>query len=86
MIFKDIFNTKSAGLYNKIPINVSQVGWADTIIVMEEEQRDEIANRFPKEYLKKRILNLDIPDIFHFYNPKLINILKLKMNEFAFLF
>ena len=79
-IFKGKFKTKSAGLYNEKPVTAKQLSWADTIIVMEEEQRREIAKRFPKQYMQKRVLSLDIPDVFHYNQPELINILKSKMN------
>ncbi len=80
-LFKDRFNTKSAGLFNDKPVAASAVEWADTVIVMEESQRAEIAKRFPKQYLKKRILSLDIPDIYHHNQPELIEILKAKVEE-----
>ncbi len=81
-IFKNKFNTKSAGLYNKKPVTEKQLSWSDVIIVMEDEQRSEIAKRFPKQYLQKRILSLDIPDVYQFNNHKLIKSLKLKVNEY----
>ena len=80
-IFKDRFQTKSAGLYNEKPISQKELSWADTVIVMENEQRSEIAKKFPKLYMQKRILSLDIPDIYHFNQPELIRALKSKMNE-----
>lgn len=80
-LFKDRFQTKSAGLYNETPINKKTLSWADTVIVMEDKQRSEIAKRFPKMYMQKRILSLDIPDIYHFNQPELIKILKSKINE-----
>ncbi len=80
-IFKDRFNTKSAGLYNAKPVTEQQISWADTIIVMEEAQRHEIAKRFPKQYLLKRILSLDIPDIYHYNQPELIETLNSKIEE-----
>lgn len=79
-IFKGRFQTKSAGLYNKKPVTHNQIEWADTIVVMEDSQRCEISKRFPKEYLKKRIVSLDVPDVFQFNQPKLIDILKSKLN------
>jgi len=48
---------------------------------MDEEQRKEIAKRFPKQYMQKRILSLDIPDVFHYNQPELINALKSKIND-----
>ena len=80
-IFKNKFNSESAGLYNKKPVNEKQVSWADTIIVMEDSQRSEIADRFPKQYMQKRILSLDIPDVYHFNQPELVEMLKSKINK-----
>lgn len=75
-LFKDRFKTKSAGLYNENPVKEKDLKWADKIVVMEDEQRAEIAKRFPGQYLKKQILSLNVPDIFHFNQPELISLLK----------
>lgn len=79
--FKDRFYTKSAGLYNDKPITEKQLAWADIVLVMEEEQRYELSKRFPKQYMQKRIISLDIPDIYHYNQPELIEILKRKVDE-----
>ena len=79
-LFKGKYNTKSAGLYNGRPVTKKQLSWADTVIVMEEDQRKEIAKRFPKEYMQKRILSLDIPDTYSYNQPELVNLLKSKIN------
>ena len=80
-LFKTRFQTKSAGLFNEKPVTASALEWADTIIVMEDHQRTEIAKRFPKQYMQKRILSLDIPDVYHYNQPELVEILKSKMNK-----
>src|SRR3990167_8433994 len=80
-IFKDRFKTKSGGLYNTKPVTEKQLSWADTIIVMEEAQRSEIAKRFPKQYMLKRILSLEIPDLYHYNQPELIDILSSKIDD-----
>jgi|TARA_B100001964_G_C14027577_1_gene506769 protein-tyrosine phosphatase len=80
-LFKNEFNTKSAGLYNKKPVTKKQLQWADTIIVMESHQRSEIAKRFPEQYMQKRILSLDIPDIYRFDQPELKSLLNSKINQ-----
>ena len=54
--------------------------WADMIIVMEDHQRTEISKRFPRQYIKKQILNLDIPDIYKYNQPELIEVLKENIN------
>lgn len=81
VLFKNKYITKSAGLFNEKPLTEKQINWADIVLVMEESQRNEIAKRFPKSYIKKQILCLDIPDIYRFNQPKLVSILKKKVNK-----
>lgn len=78
-LFKDRFQTKSAGLFNEKPVSEKQLSWADVIVVMEDFQRAEIAKRFPKQYLQKRIISLDIPDVFHYNQPELVDLLNSKI-------
>lgn len=78
-LFKNKFETKSAGLYNEKPVTEKQIEWADKIIVMEDSQRSELSKRFPKQYLKKQIISLNIPDIYQYNQPELIKILKSKI-------
>ncbi|MCK4589693.1 MAG: phosphotyrosine protein phosphatase [Nanoarchaeota archaeon] len=80
-LLKDKFQTKSAGLFSSKSLTNSQMEWADAIIVMDEDQRQEISKRFPKQYLQKRILSLDIPDIYQFNQPQLVKTLKSKFNQ-----
>jgi len=80
-LFADRFETESAGLYNSNPVTKSPLAWADTIIVMEERHRTEIASRFPAIYLQKRILTLNIPDIFRYDQPELISLLKSRLAQ-----
>ena len=81
-IFKGRFQTKSAGLYNEKPVTKKELSWADMIVVMEDEQRREIASRFPDIYMQKQILSLGIPDVYHYNQPELIEALKTKVNNF----
>jgi len=80
-LFKGRFQTKSAGLYNEKPVTEKQLSWADVIVVMEDEQRTEIAKRFPRLYMQKKIISLDIPDMYYYNDPKLINLLESKIEE-----
>jgi len=79
-LFKGRFETKSAGLFNETPVTEKQISWADVIAVMEDFQRGEIAKRFPELYLKKRIISLNIPDVYQYNQPELVSILKNKVN------
>jgi predicted protein tyrosine phosphatase len=78
-IFKDKYDTKSAGLFNRKPVTKKELSWADVVMVMEEEQRTELAKRFPELYLQKRILNLEIPDVYHYQEPRLVKVLQSKV-------
>ena len=78
-LFKGRFNTKSAGLYNSRPVTKKELAWADAVVVMEDSQRGEIAKRFPELYMKKRILSLDIPDVYHYNQPELVKVLQSKI-------
>ena len=71
----------SAGLYNTSPVTKNQLSWADAIIVMEGEQRAELARRFPEVYMQKRVLSLDISDVYHYNQPELVASLKAKMES-----
>ncbi len=80
-LFKHRFKTKSAGLFNEKPVTEKQVSWADLVVVMEDSQRAEIAKRFPKQYMQKRILSLNIPDMYQYDQPELKSILNSKLDE-----
>ncbi|MEK6886992.1 MAG: phosphotyrosine protein phosphatase [Nanoarchaeota archaeon] len=82
-LFKDVFETKSAGLYNEKPVTKKQLEWAEVIVVMEDAQRKEISKRFPDLYLKKRIISLDIPDIYRYDQDSLKSTLKSKIKALA---
>jgi predicted protein tyrosine phosphatase len=80
-LFKSRFETKSAGLFNKNPVKASDLEWADLVIVMEDSQRSEISKRFPKQYMQKQILSLDIPDIYSYKQQKLVDVLNSKIDS-----
>ena len=75
------FETRSAGLYNAKPVTKKELLWADVIFVMEDHQRNELAKRFPKEYMQKRIISLEIPDVYSYGQPALVKILRLKVRK-----
>ena len=80
-LFNYKYDTKSAGLFNLKPISENEISWADVVIVMEDFQRSEIAKRFPKLYLQKRILSLEVPDHFQYKQKELVQLLKLKVKD-----
>ena len=80
-LFKGQFETKSAGLFNDNPVTESNIEWADTVAVMEDFQRSEIAKRFPGLYMKKRIVSLRVPDAYSYNQPELREVLRSKVEE-----
>jgi len=81
-IFKDEYETKSAGIDSLAKVVVSKVAldWADIVFVMESWHKEEIKRRFPK--IKKRIISLNIPDEFYYMDPELVKILKEKVRKY----
>lgn len=78
--FRNDFETRSAGLFNEQPITADQLAWADVVCVMEDFQREEIARRFPGLYLRKRILSLNIPDVYQYGQPELVALLRTRVS------
>ena len=83
-LFSERFRTASVGLYSDTPVTEAQLAQADVIIVMEEKHRTEIAERFPRVYLQKRILVLGIPDIYRYGQPELVQLLHLRMSRLPY--
>lgn len=78
----DEYIFQSAGTNLKIcakegtnPITEELVIWADTIFVMETKHASIINNHTQEKYHNK-IVVLDIPDIYKYYQDELISILK----------
>ena len=78
-MFKERFETKSAGLYNEKPVSEEELEWADKVIVMEDSQRSELSKRFPKQYMQKQIISLGIPDVYNYNQAELKEILSKKI-------
>ena len=79
-LFRNTFETQSVGLFDGKPVTREALAWADIVLVMEEEQSIELAKRFPKEYLQKRIISLDIPDTYSYGQKELVALLQSKVH------
>ncbi|MEL6634424.1 MAG: phosphotyrosine protein phosphatase [Bacteroidota bacterium] len=77
------FDVKSAGTHPDAHQVLTQelLDWADSIIVMEKEHRNQIRKRFPQIYASKKIVCLYIPDTYDFMDPELIEWLKRKFES-----
>ena len=81
------FNTRTAGVaieYALNPVNEALLEWADHIFLMEQEHYDTLEHSFGSEDMadyKAKMTVLNIPDNFEYRNPKLISLLKEKVEE-----
>ena len=82
-LWNDICNedTEAIGIYNTVHDHERWIKWADSIIVMEPHHRKWIADEYPEEYLKHKIICLDIPDIYFYMQPELVKILRTKFKK-----
>lgn len=59
------------------------VDWADAILVMEKSHRNKIAKKYKEQLKGKKLVVLDIPDIYECMDPELIRILKAKVPRYV---
>jgi predicted protein tyrosine phosphatase len=76
----EMYNGKYAGVYSKEnPVTVELLDGAEVIYVMEEHQKNWIGVYFPKQFMEKKIICLNIPDIYSYAQDKLKKELKIKI-------
>ena len=82
-IFKKHYSAKSAGILENAlnPLTEDLLEWAEIIFVMEKKQLEFIRKRFPEQFNRKRIICLDIPDIYDFMVKPLALLLKEKVES-----
>jgi predicted protein tyrosine phosphatase len=74
----------SAGLNNdaESPVTPELLEWADLIFVMEKAHRNKLSKKFRVNLNGKRVICLDIPDVYDFMDPTLIKLLNVKVPQF----
>jgi predicted protein tyrosine phosphatase len=72
------YEVKSAGteLSARIPLTQEHVLWADMIFVMEPEHLERVQFEYSGLLAGKKIICLNIPDIYSYMEPDLIDELK----------
>lgn len=80
-VFADRAETDSAGLAPDAELRLSgdQVLWADLIVVMEKSHRSKLKRGFARQLAGKRVVCLDIPDVYDFMQPELVALLEKRM-------
>ena len=78
-LFKDKHETRYKGVFGEDPPKKEDIEWADVIIVMEKRHEIELRKKFPN--LSRKIINLDIHDMYYYNDPELREILKRKIDD-----
>lgn len=74
----------SAGLSHDAEVVVEEehIAWADVIMVMEKIHRTRLTRKFGKILAGKRIVVLDIPDVYEYMDPALVALLKKRCSTY----
>ena len=64
------------------PVSGDLIEWADIIFVMENGHRKKITKKFNSLLKDKKIVCLDVPDIYDRGDPELVGLLKAKVSKF----
>ena len=77
------FNTRSAGTesYALIPVTEDLLMWCDEVVCADTEHVISIRNKLMSYDLDKPIVNLNIPDIYEYRNPELIELIKERYEQ-----
>jgi predicted protein tyrosine phosphatase len=71
----------SAGLNHDAPqpLTPALLEWADVVYVMEKAHLSRIRKRFRRFLNRQRLICLDIPDLYGYMDPELIELLEAKV-------
>ena len=74
----------SAGLNNDATNRVSGelLEWADIIFVMEKSHLNRLRKKFGKHLKDQKLICLDIPDIYEYMEPALIEVFESKLPRY----
>lgn len=78
------YHVKSAGTEDsaRIKINSKLILWAEIIFVMEKKHIEKMMQKFPSEIIDKKVIVLDIPDIYKYMDKELIEEIKTSISEY----
>jgi predicted protein tyrosine phosphatase len=79
------YAVRSAGTEEsaRVPVTQEHIEWADRIFVMETEHLEKLRDKFGEEMVGKKVVCLDIPDIYFCMEPALIEELKTKLSDYV---
>ena len=79
---KDL-DVRSAGTEEDalVRVNARMLEWAEVIFVMDPMQIESLRRMFPSHPVLDRVICLDIPDVFMFLQPKLVELLEERVQK-----
>jgi predicted protein tyrosine phosphatase len=80
----DGFTARSAGTERGARVRVTEghLRWADLIFVMEKRHVERLRSKFPQALQGKQIVCLHISDDYSYMDPKLVELLKIKLSPY----
>ncbi|MCX7059172.1 MAG: low molecular weight protein tyrosine phosphatase family protein [Proteobacteria bacterium] len=71
----------SAGLdaTAETPLSGELLEWAEIVFTMERVHSRKLAAKFGRHLRRQRVICLDIPDIYKFMDPQLVEILRIRV-------
>ena len=78
------YDVKSTGTEDsaRIKINSKLIVWAEIIFVMEKKHKEKLLEKFPNEISNKKVIVLDIPDIYKYMDKELIEEIQTSISEY----
>ncbi|MDD3609836.1 MAG: low molecular weight protein tyrosine phosphatase family protein [Halothiobacillaceae bacterium] len=58
------------------------IEWADVIFVMEKSHRNKITKKYAELLKGKRLVCLDIPDVYEYMQPQLVKRLEARVPQY----
>lgn len=80
-----VYEVKSAGTspLARVRIAGEHIAWADLIFAMEKKQQTILEKNFAKTLRGKRLICLDVPDIYYYMEPDLIEQFKERLRDYV---
>lgn len=79
------YNCRAAGTEHShalVKVDDVLLKWADEIVCADVEHFFFVKDRLEELGIDKTILNLELPDMYEYRNPKLVKLIKQKYNQF----
>ncbi len=68
-----------------VPLTELDLNWADLVFVMEQNQRNRLAKKFRSALAGKKIVSLDIEDVYDVMADDLVAVLRRKLAPYLLL-